>query len=95
MATMKHDIPIVGIIPHTGKGYTVEFKPEGSCTRSTLTGYRPFPFDRYKVPVIDLTEDLRAWEFIRLQFREIDAGIDTPQRKLEIAREMGLKIINS
>jgi hypothetical protein len=85
--------PVFGTIPYFAGEYSVEFEPEGSTSRHTARGYGPFPFDRYNIPVIDLTGDKRVSEFLEREFKEIDNDTFTPKRILEIAREMNLKII--
>jgi hypothetical protein len=92
---MEKEIPIVGTIASGGGVWSVCFKHGKQGERSTLSGYGPFPFDRFDIPVIDLTDlDFeKLHNFLSLQFKLIDKDQDSPEKKLQIARELNLKII--
>ena len=79
---------IYGTIPYFGNSWTVVFKPEGSCTSQTLSGYGDFPFDRFCIPVIDFRDDDRVFDWLKENTQNI-----RPQERIYHALKMGLNVI--
>lgn len=86
--------PIHGKISYYGKSWTIEFKPASpTCTHETLSGYGDFPFEKYPgLPVIDLENNEKVWEFLRLEFEAIDANRNPWEYGIEIARNLQIDI---
>ena len=65
MITKQSTEPLYGTIPYFAGTWHVTYQPVGSCTSKTLSGYGDFPFDRFKIPVIDFRnaslKQLSAW----------------------------------
>lgn len=90
--------PIVGMIAHGGKSWSVQFKPEpnlSSHTTSNLSGYGGFPFSRFPhIPVIDLSNNLDiAIKSINKAPKSPEYGGDL-KSYLDWFRFNGVKIVN-
>ena len=77
--SFKPDIPLYGTICRTGKEWTVQLKdkttPTGSTISGNITGYGPFPRDKYPdIPVVDFTGEPfdRCFDGLKL----LDGGIN-------------------
>ena len=102
---MPKDIYLYGTIPASGGSYTVTKigtqAPNGTITTGRVTGYGPFPFDKYPgIPVIDFTDSPQVIAAIaipdRLRPRESNPKFHAGTLKtyLQAIADLGIPIYN-
>lgn len=86
---------ILGIIPITGKSYTVIHAPEGNITGYT-EGYGGFPFNEYpNVPVIDLRNNIDATMMYLRYDGELPKRTGNVNPLLDYCYSNGIKVLVS
>lgn len=72
--------PVYGVIAYTGGQWTVKFaaeKNESSFSTGSLTGYGPFPFERFpNIPVIDYTNNDGVFQALKIRDEDRPAECD-------------------